>query len=63
MSKDKYFGDHSIDSKAFSITSDGGLTITESGVASPINIASGNSIDLTLGDYSGSEKLRVKDSH
>jgi hypothetical protein len=62
MSKDKYFGDHSIESKAFSLTAEGGLSITEAGSSSPISIGSGSSVEVMLGDNSGAQKVRVKDS-
>ena len=62
MSKDKYFGNHSIDSKALSITSDGGLDLAEIGSTNPVNIASGNSVVVKLGDNGGVQKLYIQDS-
>lgn len=62
MSKDKYFGNHSIDSKALSITSDGGLDLAEIGSSNPVNIASGNSVVVKLGDNGGVQKLYIQDS-
>lgn len=62
MSKDKYFGDHSIESEALSITTNGGLSITEINSSSLVSIDSGSSVDVILGDNSGAQKVRVKDS-